>query len=272
MGDHPVSIAVTPDGRADAVTKGPDDKLYFVEPHVEGMTMSNFLAKLSTSDSDVLYLQSQNGNVYTDRTFEEEDDPSEFDPLRDDIPKDVPWCTEAVDRSPDAVNLWIGDGRSVTSIHNDPYENIYTVVRGQKHFILLPPTDGWCMQERLYPHARYTRHRPDAPLSLQPSIDAPPVRWASIPDPHIDPETAFPPEVHPLFVTLNAGDTLYLPAGWWHHVRQSGLTIALNWWYDVEMRGMTWALLSFLRGSNDVPPGNASDAGSSEEIDAPLEL
>ena len=75
--------------------------------------------------------------MYTNRTFEGEEDPSEFEALRADIPKDVPWCTEALgewfkyvqreiglinangaDRSPDAVNLWIGDGRSVTSIHS----------------------------------------------------------------------------------------------------------------------------------------------------------
>lgn len=28
----------------------------------------------------------------------------------------------------------------------DPYENIYTVVRGEKHFTLLPPSDGWCLK------------------------------------------------------------------------------------------------------------------------------
>ncbi|KAL1747466.1 cupin-like domain-containing protein [Schizophyllum fasciatum] len=216
-------------------------------------------------EGDVLYLQSQNGNVYTNRTFEGEEDPSEFEALRADIPKDVPWCTEALDRPPDAVNLWIGDGRSVTSIHSDPYENIYTVIRGTKHFILLPPTDGWCMRERSYPHARYTRTDPNAPLTLQPSQDAAPVRWASIPDPHMHPTTAFPLDVHPIHVTLQAGDTLYLPACWWHHVRQSGVTIALNWWYDIEMRGMTWALLSFLRGSDEVPPGNAPREECGEE-------
>ena len=86
--------------------------------------------------------------------------------------------TVLVDRSPDAVNLWIGDEKSVTSIHSgtlwntsmplevlrcvplthartraltDPYENIYTVIRGAKHFTLLPPTEGWCLQGQPYP-------------------------------------------------------------------------------------------------------------------------
>lgn len=50
------------------------------------------------------------------------------------------------DRSSEAVNVWIGNGASVTSIHSDPYENIYTVIRGEKHFTLFPPTEGWCLQ------------------------------------------------------------------------------------------------------------------------------
>jgi jumonji domain-containing protein 7 len=63
---------------------------------------------------------------------------------------------------PDAVNLWIGDDKSVTTIHSgeylspsrnhimtmfeDPYENIYQVIRGRKLFTLLPPTDSWALQ------------------------------------------------------------------------------------------------------------------------------
>lgn len=75
--------------------------------------------------------------------------------------------THFIGRDPDAVNIWIGNERSVTSIHSggsllqrwmihtldsvdtvrtDPYENIYTVVRGTKVFTLFPPTEGWCMQ------------------------------------------------------------------------------------------------------------------------------
>lgn len=30
------------------------------------------------------------------------------------------------------VNLWIGDGRAVSSFHRDPYENTYAVLVGEK--------------------------------------------------------------------------------------------------------------------------------------------
>jgi len=230
------------------------------------MTMEEFLSDISrgssSASSDVCYLQSQNGNLYSSSDFFEEGrtSESEFQPLRRDVPSDISWCTEALGKSPDAVNLWIGDYRSITSIHSDPYENVYTVVRGAKHFTLLPPTEGWCLKERTYPHAAYKRCPSTSRLTLVPSIGTSEVRWSSITEPHIP--GVLPPGAHPIHITLRAGDTLYLPAGWWHHVRQSGgTTIALNWWYDTEMRGMSWVMLSFLRGIGEVPKGNSNVEG-----------
>lgn len=46
MGDHPISVAVTPDGFADAVTRDEEGKSWFVEPCVEQMTMGEFLERL----------------------------------------------------------------------------------------------------------------------------------------------------------------------------------------------------------------------------------
>lgn len=106
----------------------------------------------------------------------------------------------------------------------------------------------------MYPHAIYKRSSASN-LVLEPSPSRSNIRWSSISEPHIPGN--LPSDAHPIHITLKRGDTLYLPAGWWHHVRQSGgVTVALNWWYDMEMRGMTWVLLSFLRGIEDVPSGN----------------
>lgn len=115
----------------------------------------------------------------------------------------------------------------------------------------------------MYPHATYTREPTTSTLRLTPTLPLTEVRWSSISDPHI-PGT-LPPDVHPMHIALGPGDTLYLPAGWWHHVRQSDeITIALNWWYDMEMRGMSWVLLSFLRGIGDVPSGNLEEQTDQE--------
>ncbi|KAI0832600.1 Clavaminate synthase-like protein [Trametes gibbosa] len=271
MGHRKISVAITPNGRADAVTSGPDGKLYFVEPHTEQMDVASFLETLSSAatddsahtDGEVHYLQSQNGNLFKSRYFDLTDgeDPSEFEPLREFIPSEVPWCSDALDRSPDAVNLWIGDHKSVTSVHSDPYENIYTVIRGSKQFTLLPPTEGWCLKERRYPHAEYVRAPATGQLELVPSPpETPLVRWSSVTDLCVP--GALPPEAHPVHITVNAGETLYLPAGWWHYVRQEGYTVAVNYWYDMEGRGMSWVWLNFLRGAGNPPLGNEEDGGS----------
>ena len=76
---------------------------YFAEPHVEKQTMSFLLQSLGHDTShqlpaaEIFYLQSQNGNLFGSKFFEEEgnEDTSEFEPLRADVPKEVPWATEA---------------------------------------------------------------------------------------------------------------------------------------------------------------------------------
>ena len=72
-----------------------------------------------------------------------------------------------------------------------------------------------------------------------------------------------------MHITVNAGESLYLPAGWWHYVTQSEVTIAVNYWYDMESRGSGWVWMNLLRGgdNNSPPPGNEGDefADSSEE-------
>ena len=124
--------------------------------------------------------------------------------------------------------------------------------------------------ERIYPHASYERLVHGEPLTLVASpASAPPVRWSSVQDPtHPD---SLSPEAHPMHITVSAGESLYLPAGWWHYVTQSEVTIAVNYWYDMESRGSGWVWMNLLRGgdNNNPPPGNEGDefADSSEEED-----
>lgn len=100
--------------------------------------------------------------------------------------------------------------------------------------------------ERFYPHAKFGRSSSSQPLEVIPSTDVPPVRWSSITDPSIP--GSLPANIKPLHVCLKRGETLYLPAGWWHYVQQGKeMTIAINWWYDMEMRGVHWVFLNLLR-------------------------
>lgn len=102
--------------------------------------MSTFLDGLSPNSADILYLQSQDGNIY--RSTPGVRGPPELAAFQDHIDRDVAWMKEATGSSAEAVNLWIGTSRSTTSLHHDPYENIYHVLSGSKTFTLLSPIDG----------------------------------------------------------------------------------------------------------------------------------
>jgi len=136
-----VTVDLTPDGYGDSVT--PDGST-FVTPAQQKMPFGRFAHMLTNPQPGVVaYCQKQNGN------FNEE-----FKPLIQDT-KRIDWAFDAFGAEPDAVNMWIGDQRSVSSLHRDPYENVYCVIKGQKRFTLLPPTDGVYLAEQEFPGAQY---------------------------------------------------------------------------------------------------------------------
>lgn len=105
-------------------------------PYERSMPFSDFLdimeGKIDTRNAH--YISLQNDSLHT-----------EFSTLKDDIEEEILWCSEALGKTPDAVNFWMGNEQSTTSLHKDPYENCYAVIRGQKTFVLLPPTEYYCL-------------------------------------------------------------------------------------------------------------------------------
>ena len=131
--------------------------------------------------------------------------------LQADVPRDPPGSRPAV--SP-VAHLWlcIGGGRS--SLHYDEYDGVLLVVRGHKRISLLPPS----ATNRLKPRAAHldsanhtTLSDADVDALLRSSRDA-------------------------MHLEANAGDAIFLPAGWWHRVDSKGeegedVTLAVNWWW-----------------------------------------
>jgi peptidyl-lysine (3S)-dioxygenase / protease len=149
------------------------------------------------------------------------------------VQRDIPFARIALQRSPEAINLWIGNSRSVTALHKDNYENIYVQILGQKHFVLLPPHCQPCVKEENLRPAGYVRQEDGGlKLALEEGEDVPFATW----DPDSPPEEAgkYGALVEPVRVTLAPGDMLYLPAMWYHKVSQScgdeGICVAVNYW------------------------------------------
>lgn len=129
-------------------------------------------------------------------------------------------------------------------MHKDPYENIYCVVNGYKDFILHPPTDRPWIPYKNYKIATYFEEKPGKflikPRENYPSLpksecDEGVVPWICI-DP-LAPDFDTHPHYRnssPLHVRVHAGDALYLPSLWYHHVRQSHGCVAVNYWYDMQ--------------------------------------
>ena len=156
---------------------------------------------------------------------------------------------------PDAVNLWIGTSKSISTLHHDPYENLYGVIRGRKHFTLYPPTDLYWLNQKFYQKAHYERYN-----STQNTIDKDGVQLKTdenfiiVPDgdhivPWFDHESVDLEEnkyLNPLKVSLEPNELLYLPSLWFHRVEQdSPLTIACNFWYDMEY-DIKWNYYQFM--------------------------
>ncbi|XP_040054587.1 bifunctional peptidase and (3S)-lysyl hydroxylase JMJD7 isoform X2 [Gasterosteus aculeatus] len=219
VGSKVITVAVTPDGYADAVN---GDR--FVTPEERRMSFSSVLDVIEGKEHvGVFYVQKQSSNLL-----------DELPELTDDLESHVPWMSDALGKLPDAVNFWLGEASAVTSMHKDHYENLYCVISGEKNFILLPPTDRPFIPYGVYQPAVY-RQRDDGEFEVVNQSDSEKVPWIPL-DP-LDPDLDRYPEyrrARPLRCSVKAGEMLYLPSLWFHHVQQSHGCIAVNFWYDME--------------------------------------
>ncbi|XP_074723949.1 bifunctional peptidase and (3S)-lysyl hydroxylase JMJD7 [Strix uralensis] len=220
VGPKVVSVAVTPNGYADAVFQ---DR--FVMPEERQMPFMDFLdiVEKKVTSPNVFYVQKQCSNLT-----------EEFPELVCDVQPDIPWMSEALGKKPDAVNFWLGEAAAVTSLHKDHYENLYCVISGEKHFLLHPPSDRPFIPYELYQPATY-RVSEDGSFEIVDEKSTDKVPWIPL-DP-LNPNLEQYPEyaqAKPLECTVKAGEMLYLPSLWFHHVQQSHGCIAVNYWYDME--------------------------------------
>lgn len=120
--------------------------------------------------------------------------------------------------------LMIGHAGSVTPLHYDELENLFTQLQGRKR-VRLFPADCW---HALYPYpVGHPRDRQSqVPLPSEPGQShlASAVDRARFP---LYPRAA----AQELYVDLEPGDLLYVPQYWFHQMEALTDNISLSWWF-----------------------------------------
>ncbi len=112
----------------------------------------------------------------------------------------------------DPPRTWFGPAGTVTPLHCDYLENLFAQIDGRKRFVLVPPHEHALIGAR--------------------AVD--PVLWATGYNPEAPDVERFPraAQAHACTCELGPGELLYLPAGWFHHVRALTDSLSINRWAD----------------------------------------
>ena len=100
--------------------------------------------------------------------------------------------------------IWFGPGGNYTPLHHDQTNNLFVQVYGRKVFHLLPPNQT--------PYL-YNETAVFSPVDFR-KLD----------------QARYPLAAHatPIVLTLEPGDTLFIPVGWWHQVESLDTSISLT--------------------------------------------
>ncbi|GMH68967.1 hypothetical protein TL16_g05050 [Triparma laevis f. inornata] len=219
----PLSINITPShGKGDYIDSG-----RFIKPYESTMSFSEFTKSLfpnlknTQTDKPVYYLSSQNSNL-------------------SHLPINLPTplqLNEAFSKQPEAVNIWIGDGRAYTTCHRDVFENVYVVCEGVKRFRIAPPYLKKYLEVETCTNCSFNSN---LEIILD---DETPVKWISNDLKSLQSNPTLSPFIYE--IDVREGEVLYLPFGWFHEVESVGINVSYNWWFDGEY-DLKWTLMELI--------------------------
>lgn len=163
------------------------------EAHRRQMSFSAFLDAVEHAESDI-YLTAYNAAANREA----------LGPLSGDLGS-LPGILDSAGCS--AGMLWIGPKGTFTPLHHDLTNNLLIQIKGRKHVVLVSPNESMNLYNNKHVFS-------DVRDVLSSDIDF---------------------EKYPMLrgvkaqtVTLEAGDALFIPVGWWHQVRSLDFSISLT--------------------------------------------
>lgn len=110
------------------------------------------------------------------------------------------------------IKAWIGPAQTVSPAHTDPKHNLFCQVFGYKQILLASPADTPFM----YAHGSQL-------LQNTSQVDAECLDYNQFP---------LVANVRWLRLRLYRGEMLYIPPGWWHHVRSLERSFSVSFWWE----------------------------------------
>jgi hypothetical protein len=163
-----------------------------LENHRRQICFSDFIDYVTTQDGNDSYLVANN-------CFFQH---SVLSSMMDDIGP-LPGYLTRKNRAPHTY-MWFGPGGTVTPLHHDTMNILFCQIYGRKLITIIPPDETpWLYNEvAVYSDVQFEN----------PDYDTHPLFQ------HVD----------PIEVVVNPGEILFIPVGWWHHVRSLDTSISVS--------------------------------------------